>query len=291
MGELVDGAYIEVLGDLGIDVPPFILGRDDLGEPMMGGGVGDLADLTADVVSVSATWGTGQWAGGLTELDPGRITLAVWDPLRAYDPGSVASGLGVTPGRVLTVRVDGSPVWSGYLDTADHDVVDAITTLRGLDRLALAAGVTLDVALSAGAVTAQMRQAFTAAGWTEGTHYRITSDSAITRAAERFTGTLREALARLATAALADVWCDRTGLIVVRPFAELPTPDVPEVIIGEGGVPIASLIHVTDRRIVNRVVVDPIIEADPARTWDDDASQAAHGVSGLEWPEADLLLT
>lgn len=108
----IDGAQIDVLADLGA-IPPFVLDRDYL--DLEGGAEltpveESLVSLTAEVVSIDASWGASDWMGPLTSPDTGVCTLELYDPERRYDPGNPLLG---QPDPDVTGRL-GAPVVIDY---------------------------------------------------------------------------------------------------------------------------------------------------------------------------------
>ena len=88
---------------------------------------------------------------------------------------------------------------------------------------------------------------------------------------------------------LGALFVDRTGVVVYRCRFEAPT-DVIAATLGDRAIGIVNLAHNVDRRIVNTIVVDMGAPA-PARTYFDQPSVSAYGVSSLSVAKADLGLS
>lgn len=295
MSTLLDGAEVAVLIDGGRQTP-FVLSVDILGSALDTDGVrceltpasDAITDVSADVIELELTWGAGEWMGPLTLTEAGAASITFLDPERLLDPGNTALAYPVVPGRYMRVDVDGTPVWTGTVAAIMHDLAGQISTVEGADAVPELAAWAISVDLAAGLVSDQALQLLVGSGW-PAARFRVEGTSSVMRKAERITGNLAAGLRRLADAELGAVFVDRTGVVVWRCRSEAP-PDAIAATLGDRAIGIVNLAHTVDRRIINTIVVD-LGAGVPARTYTDDPSVLAYGVSSLSVAAADLGLT
>lgn len=123
MSATIGGVSVDVLADVGLTAP-FILNRDYLdieGMCELTPQLDAMAELTNDTISVEGVWGSGEWAGPLTQPDAGSLSIELYDPARYYDPSvgiqygdSVGGGAHFYDGFDRTVSAGWGNGWEAF---------------------------------------------------------------------------------------------------------------------------------------------------------------------------------
>ena len=222
---------------------------------------GAWTDITCDATSAEYMWGAPEALGPLTECEGGTLRVSLYDPDRVYDPDnpdSPAQG-GLKVGAGMRVLVDGSPAWTGVLQTWGWDRASEIADLNALDPIgqlsvrAMPQRETLmGTAATSGAQAAFMldraewplaKRWFPAGneGWERGNHY--------------VEGPAIDGLHRIRFAELGRVYPMRDGRIAWLPRAGM-APAAPTALINCGGVGLTDMWKVLGLgRVRNHVVI------------------------------------
>jgi hypothetical protein len=178
---------------------------------------GAWVDITCQTTSANWQWGAPEALGPLTECEGGTLRVSLFDPDREYDPDNPDSPLlGVLKvGLGFRVTVDGSPAWTGVLQTWAWDRASEIADLNGLDPIgqlsvrALPAGQTLAPVLATSASQAQFM--LDLVEWPAGKRYFPDGTSGVERGNHYVEGPAIDGLHRIRFAELGRLFPLRNG--------------------------------------------------------------------------------
>ena len=285
---LVAGADVAVQADLG--QATFILNRDHLNVDTLTPPEDAWDEITCEITRASWSSGASQPLGPLTTVAGGRIKLELLDLDRTFDPSNTSSSvfLLLHVGTPLRILADGAPLWTGTLETWDHDLGPAISTLAGVDAYAGLAALTLPTGtpIAAGYAVAQIGKMLDAVGW-PATRRVFSGTPGAYRSAVTVDGKATQPIEAARLAELGDLWADHDGNIAVRGRGTVYEPD-PAAIVNCGGAILASLDSLFDRTRVRNVVE---IDGHVPFSYSDAGSVQRHGPHVFGSSTSDLALT
>lgn len=285
----VAGVDVAILADL--DPVPFVLDVDHLNaDGAVLTPVDDaLSDVSCQVTFATWSWGATTWEGPLTLSDAGTIELVLADPTRKYDPANPDNPRPVQLGSPLGVRVDGAPAWTGAVTEVTHDHGAGLTTIRGVDAIALLSQVAYDGLSVAGTTWAVMASILDRVGWPAG--LRVTYGAP---AGYRTAGLDPEqgwpALIRNAQAEAGLLWVDRQGRVAQAARGLVPDAPTDPPVIGCGGADLETLETGLDRKAIRNHVLVDADDSHPTLEYTDAASIAAYGRKTLRGKRDELRL-
>jgi hypothetical protein len=266
---------------------------------------GAWSELTCDTTSASWSWGAPEALGPLTECEGGTLRVSLIDPDRRFDPENPDSPLlGVLKvGSPMRVTVDGSPAWTGALQTWGWDKESEIADLNALDPIgmlsvrALPEGQTL--APVSATTTEQVKFMLDLVEWPAAKRYFPDAGAGIERGNHYVEGPAIDGLHRIRFAELGKLYPMRDGRIGWETRAGATPPAVSAVICGGGsgaGVGLAAIWKVFGLgRLRNRVVINggygdfgPTLPPDEYRTVTTSAEflqMAVVGGDPLPWDQ------
>jgi hypothetical protein len=218
-------------------------------------------DITCQTTTAEWQWGAPEALGPLTECEGGTLRVSLYDPDREYDPDNPDSPLlGLLKvGLGMRVTVDGSPAWTGVLQTWAWDRASRIADLNGLDPIGqlsiriLPERFTMAPVMATSASQAKFVLDFVE--WPTAKRLFPDGDSGVERGNHVVEGSALDALHRIRFAELGRLfplrdggigWYDRDG----------PAPPAPSAVINCGGVGLTDMWRVMGLgRVRNRVVV------------------------------------
>ena len=223
---------------------------------------GAWTDLTCDTTSAEWQWGAPEALGPLTECEGGTLRVSMYDPGRKYDPDNPASPLlGVLKvGLGFRVMVDGSPAWTGVLQTWGWDRGSEIADLNGLDPIAMLSVRHLPsrapLAPVASTSAGQAQYMLDVVGWPAGKRYFPAGTAGWGRSNHYVQGSALDGLHHIRFAELGRLFPMRDGRIGWYP-REGVTPPASSAIINCGGVGLTDMWKVLGLgRVRNRVVLE-----------------------------------
>jgi len=224
---------------------------------------GAWTDLTCDTTSAMWEWGAPEALGPLTECEGGTLRVSLYDPNRKWDPDNPSSPLlGVLKvGLPFRVTVDGSPAWTGVLQTWGWDRASQIADLNGLDPIGqlsvrvLKAGQDLLQAPNAVTSAVQAQFLLDIVEWPVGKRYFPNGTAGQTRGNHVVKGSALDGLHQIRFAELGRLfpmrdgrigWYDRIG----------PTPPASSAVINCNGVALTGMWKALGLgRVRNRIVI------------------------------------
>ena len=240
---------------------------------------GAWVDITCDTTTAEWQWGAPEALGPLTECEGGTLRVSLWDPDRDYDPDNPDSPLlgALKVGLGMRVTVDGSPAWTGVLQTWAWDRASSIADLNGLDPIgqlsvrALPEGQTL--APVTATTTEQVKFMLDLVEWPVAKRYFPDGGAGVIRGNHFVEGPAIDGLHRIRFAELGRLYPMRDGRIGWHTRAG-PAPPAVSATINCGGVGLTDMWKVFGLgRLRNRVVISggygvygPILPPDEYRT-------------------------
>jgi hypothetical protein len=214
------------------------------------------SDVTCEVTSADWTWGAVTPLGPLTETEGGWMRISLYDPTRKYDPTNPSSPLfgALVAGMPMRVTVDGSPAWTGALDSWGRDPDSGISDLRGVDPIGELAVKNLmrPAQTIFGTTDVQVNQLLDQIKWPAARRYMPTSGG-IVRGATALKQTVLDGLQQIRYAELGALFARRDGKVGWWNRAG-PTPPAVSAIINCNGVDLTALAYVVNpNRTRNRV--------------------------------------
>lgn len=290
MGEVVSGAYIEILAELA--EVPFVLGRDLLGDELLGPGE-TMADITHEAWHVRSRRGTSDPYGPLTKVRSGQLVVDLWDPSRRYDPQRENGGR-ITFGAAVELRVDGEPAFVGRLEAIDHTYMDRTSVLTvgdGVSRLqahTLPLDDGLGVGIAAGSTFDQLGAVLDELDIAADQRILYGSPTAFRLDIDPDTLQAWAWLQSIALAELGDLWVDRYGRIAFRGRHAAPDGTI-RATIGAQGIACDGLFVQHERRAYVSGVNLTMLDGD-RRSFADTAAEATHGERRISVSEDELRL-
>ena len=214
-------------------------------------------DITCDTTSADWTWGAVTPMGPITETEGGWMRISLWDPTRKYDPANEASPLAAAlqAGMPMRATVDGSPAWTGALDSWAHDPETYISDLRGVDPLGELSVKALERPASTiyGTTDQQVVDLLDKVNWPAGRRYFPTSGGE-QRGADEVRESVLDMLQVIRYAELGALFARRDGAIGWWNRAG-PAPPAVSAIINCDGVGLLALANtINPNRQRNRVI-------------------------------------
>jgi hypothetical protein len=225
-------------------------------------GPGGWHDLTCKTTTAEWTWGAPEALGPLTECEGGTLRVSMWDPDREYDPDNPDSPLlGVLKvGLGFRVTVDGSPAWTGVLQTWGWDRASGIADLNGLDPIGMLSIRALPERFTMAPVSTtsagQAQYVLDFVEWAPAKRYFPDGTAGVERGNHYVEGSALDALHRIRFAELGRLFPLRNGGIGWYDRDGPATPPAPSVTINCGGVGLTDMWRAMGLgRVRNRVVV------------------------------------
>ena len=246
----------------GVGCPPPSGARSSRSSSNLSGSV--WTDVTCDTTTAEWQWGAPEALGPLTECEGGTLRVSLYDPDRTYDPDNPASPMqgGLKVGAGMRVIVDGSPAWTGVLQTWGWDRASEIADLNGLDPIGMLSVRVLPAEPDAPAVpdaTTAANRRSTSSTWWSGRPRSGTSPMAPSGVAQSATTTSRAPRSTGSTASgsrnsAACTRCVTAGSAGTT--ATGVTPPASSAVINCGGVGLTDMWKAMGLgRVRNRVVV------------------------------------
>ena len=219
-------------------------------------------DITCKTTTAEWTWGAPEALGPLTECEGGTFRVSMWDPEREFDPDNPDSPLlGVLKvGLGMRATVDGSPAWTGVLQTWGWDRASRIADLNGLDPIGMLSIRALPERFQMAPVMAtsasQAKFVLDFVEWPVGKRFFPDGDSGVDRSNHYVEGSALDALHRIRFAELGRLFPLRDGGIGWHDRNGPATPPPPSAVINCGGVGLTDMWKAMGLgRVRNRVVI------------------------------------